>query len=128
MAVYRLATSFDQSTIPLSSHPTLLSSLILPLMHGKHARTASSSPHYERVIWIEKKTARGSRITGKVSNSPQTPRIRKQATPHSKKRRLEVSPVASIGSGAGVGHSLNPPMLIKLKPKPGKVSLTIPSD
>ena len=128
MAAYQSARSFDQSTILLPSHPTLLSSPILPLMRGKRARTASSSPHYERVIWMEKKTARGSRITGKVSNSPQTPRIRKRATPHSKKRRLEVSPVASLGSGAEVDHSLNPPMPIKLKPKPGKVSLTIPSD
>ena len=97
-------------------------------MLGKCARTASSSPHYERVIWIEKKTARGSKISGKVSNSPQTPRIRKRVTPHSKKRRLEASPVALIGSVAEVDHSLNPPMPIKLKPKPGKVSLTMVSD
>jgi len=115
----------------LISHRDLLISLfcytpynpvILPLMRGKRARTASSSPKYERVIWTEEKTARGSRIVSRISNSPRTPKIKKRATPHSKKRRFGVSPTLTIGSGTGDGP-LNPPLSVKFKPKTGKVCL-----
>ena len=40
-------------------------------MRGKRARTASSSPHYERVVWVERKTARGAKIM-LGSNDPNT--------------------------------------------------------
>ena len=96
-------------------------------MHGKRPRTASSSPHYERVIWVEKKTARGTKIKANVSNSPRTPKIRKWVT-HSKKRRMEVSSITPIGPGAEGDHPLPPPMPIKLKKKPGKVSFLILGD
>ena len=91
-------------------------------MRGKRARTASSSPKYERVIWTEEKTARGSRIMPKVSNSPRTPKIRKRATPQSKKRRLDVPPILPIGSGAA-DDLFDPPVPVEFKPKHGKVCL-----
>jgi hypothetical protein len=98
------------------------------MRHGKRARTASSSPRYERVIWVEKKTARGVKLTAKVSNSPQTPKIRKSAAPRSKRQRTGVPPITPLGSGAGVGHPLTPPLLIKLEKKPGKVSFLMLSN
>jgi hypothetical protein len=57
-------------------------------MPGKRTQTASSSPNYERVVWVEKKTARGAKITAKVANSPQTPKARKWEAPHYKKRHV----------------------------------------
>ena len=110
------------ANISRSAHSVtfLYTPLILPLMRGKRARTASSSPKYDRVIWTEEKTARGSRIVSRISNSPRTPKVRKRATPHSKKRRLGVSPTLSIGPSAGEGL-LDPPLSFKFKPKAGKV-------
>lgn len=60
-------------------------------MRGKRNRTTSTSPVYEHVVWLEKKTGRGSRIIGKVTASPQTPKIKKQQDPQSKRRRFEGS-------------------------------------
>jgi len=94
-------------------------------MRGKRACTASSSPQYQRVIWAEEKTARGRKIVPRISNSPLTPKIGKQATPHSKKRRLEASPVLPIGPSAGNDHPLNPLMPLKFKAKSGKVCFAI---
>lgn len=91
-------------------------------MPGKRTRTASSSPHYERVLWVEKKTARGTKITAKASDSPRTPKIKKQATPGSKKRRMELPLITPIGPSTEVNCPLTPPMPIKLKKKPGKVT------
>lgn len=99
-------------------------SLRLPLMRGKRARTASSSPQYERVIWIEKKTARGSRLTATTANSPKTPKLKKSATPHSKKRRLEPFSTATADLSSG-NYSPNPLTPIKLKKKSGQVSFTV---
>jgi hypothetical protein len=93
-------------------------------MRGKRARTASSSPPYDRVIWVEKKTARGLKIAAKVSESPQTPKKRKQLAFHSKKRRVEVSPISQPGFGAEISHIPDSPIPIKLKAKPGKVCFT----
>jgi hypothetical protein len=90
-------------------------------MRGKRARTASSSPRYERVIWAEENTARGSRVVSRISNSPRTPKFRKWATPHSKKRKLQISPILPIVSGAG-DDSSDLPVPINFKPKTGKVS------
>lgn len=70
---------------------------------------------------MERKTARGAKIAAKVSDSPQTPKIRKRTTPHSKKRRMEVPSIIPIGPSAEVGHPPTPPAQIKLKKKPGKV-------
>jgi hypothetical protein len=82
----------------------------------------SSSPQYERVIWTKEKTARGFKVVPRISNSPRTPKLRKWATPHSKKRRLEVSPVFSMGPSSG-NDLPDPPMPVKFKSKAGKVSL-----
>lgn len=106
--------SVDFSTPPLQ-HP-----LAQPLMRGKRAQTASSSPHYERVIWVEKKTARGPKITANISASPQTPKIRKQATPLNKIRRLEASPTTQSGTSGGMDYIPEPPT-IAFKKKGGKV-------
>jgi hypothetical protein len=89
-------------------------------MRGKRARTVSLSPQYTRVIWEEKKTARGSKITARVSNSPRTPKIRKLATPHSK-RRLEAFNITPASSSARDDHIPDPVIPIKLKAKSGKV-------
>ena len=105
-------------------HPALPPSSA-SIMHGKRARTVSTSPQYERVIWVEKKTARGSKISAKVSNSPRTPKIRKQGTPHSKRRKMLVSPISQTGSGIEICHTPNTPLPIKLKTKPGKVCSTL---
>jgi hypothetical protein len=94
-------------------------------MCGKCAYTVSTSPQYERVIWVEKKTARGSKISAKVSNSPQTPKIRKQGTPHSKRRKMLISPLSQPGSGIEICHTPNTPLPIKLKTKGRKVSSTL---
>lgn len=64
-------------------------------MRGKRNRTASTSPTYEHVVWLKKKTGRGSRVVGKVTASPQTPKTRKQQNPQSKRRRLEESPATT---------------------------------
>jgi len=64
-------------------------------MRGKRNRTTSSSPTFERVVWLEKKTGRGSRIVGKVASSPGTPKAKKPPHPQSKKRRLEGSPATT---------------------------------
>ena len=93
-------------------------------MRAKRARTASSSPQYERVIWVEKKTGRGSKIVAKVSESPQTPKIRKHLAPHSKKRRV-VSPISQPGFGAETSLIPDSPIPIELKTKSGKVCLTL---
>jgi hypothetical protein len=92
-------------------------------MRGKRARTVSSSPQYERVIWVEEKTARGSKITARVSGSPKTPKIRKLGTPHSKKRRMDFFLPAPDDPSTGDGHLPNTPIPMKLKTKSGKVSL-----
>jgi hypothetical protein len=89
-------------------------------MRGKCAWPASSSPQYERVIWVEKKTARGLKIAAKVSASPRTPKIRKQTTPLSKMRRLEASPISQTDPSEGIGCVPDPP-IIALKKKRGKV-------
>ena len=74
---------------------------------------------------MEEKTARGSKITARVSNSPRTPKFRQLATPYSKKRRIGTVPVAQIGSSVGDDHLPNSPVLINLKAKSGKVSFVI---
>jgi len=48
----------------------------------------SSSPTYDHVVWQEKKTGRGTKITGKVVASPHTPKARKLASPKSKRRKM----------------------------------------
>ena len=106
------------------SYP-LLPLIPASLMHGKRARTASSPPQYERVIWVEQKTARGSKITARVSNSPKTPKVRKLATPHSKKRRLEALNTTPVNSGAGDDNTPNPFIPMNLKAKSGKVCIVI---
>jgi len=58
-------------------------------MRGKRSRTTSSSPTYDRVVWQEKNTRRGAKITAKVAASPHTPKVRKLTTPRSKRRKLE---------------------------------------
>jgi hypothetical protein len=95
-------------------------------MRGKRARPASSSPQYERVIWVEQKTARGSKITAKVSGSPRTPKIRRQTTPLSKMRRLGASPITQVDSSEKIGYVLDSPV-IGLKKKTGKVCFTTPT-
>ena len=84
-------------------------------MRGKRAQTASSSPHYEKVIWVKKTTARGSKIAAKVSESPRTPKIRKQTTPLSKKRKMGYSPTPQIGFGVEVDCAPDAPMPAKFK-------------
>jgi len=58
-------------------------------MRGKRSRTTSSSPTYERVVWQEKKTGRGSKIAGRVVVSPGTPKAKKPLTPRSKRWRVK---------------------------------------
>jgi hypothetical protein len=58
-------------------------------MKGKRNRPASSSPTYERVVWQETKTGRGTKITGKVVAPTRTPKAKKLLTPRSKKRRFD---------------------------------------
>ena len=108
------------SLLLLYSHPP-----VLPLMRGKRAQIASSSPQYERVIWVEKKTARGSKITAEVSGSPRTPKFRKQTTPLSKKRRMEDSSVTPMGLGVELDQILDPIIPINFKMKRGKVCTVI---
>lgn len=88
------------------------------VMRRKRSRTASSSPQYGRVIWAEEKTARGSRIVGKVAHSPRTPRVKKWATP--KKRKLEVSPITLPELEAGYCSSPGPAIPIEFKKSSGK--------
>jgi len=94
-------------------------------MRGKQARTVSSPPQYERVIWVEEKTARGSKIIVKPSHSPRTPKVRKLASPYSKKRKFGAFPTSPTGSSTGGGHPSGLPVPIYLKTKPGKVSSTV---
>jgi hypothetical protein len=93
-------------------------------MRGKRARPASSSPQYERVLWVERKTARGTKITAKVSASPRTPRIRRPTTPLSKMRRLEASPVIQAGPSDEISH-VPDPTVIAFKKKTGKVCFVV---
>ena len=81
-------------------------------MRGKHTRTISSSPTLGRVVWQEKKTGRGSKITGKVVVSPRTPKTKKLSTPRSKRRRLEESTPAAKHPDVE-GPSLVDPIPIK---------------
>jgi hypothetical protein len=97
-------------------------------MPGKRTRTASSSPNYERVVWVEKKTARGAKITAKVANSPRTPKARKWAAPHYKKRHMEAPPITPASPSAGADHPSAPPLPITLKKKTGKVCSLILND
>ena len=115
-----IISQLDLSPDLFSRHPALPP--CTSIMRGKRARTVSTSPQYERVIWVEKKTARGSKISAKVSNSPRTPKIRKQGTPHSKRRKMLVSPLSQPGSGIKICHTPDTPLPIKLKTKHGKVS------
>jgi len=39
-------------------------------------------------VWQEKKTGRGTKITGRLVTSPLTPKVKKLSTPRSKRRRL----------------------------------------
>jgi hypothetical protein len=54
----------------LFSHHLALPPSCTSIMCGTRAHTVPTLPQYERVIWMEKKTARGSKISAKVSNSP----------------------------------------------------------
>ena len=74
---------------------------------------------------MERKTARGAKITVKVSNSPQTPKIRKWAAAHNKKRHMEAPPITPAGPSADIGHPPTPPVLIRLKKKSGKVNFPV---
>jgi len=89
-------------------------------MRGKHPQPASSSPQYERIIWVEKKTARGSKFTAKASDLPRTPKIKRQIAPLHKIRRVDGSPTTKIGPSVEVGHIPDPPSAA-FKKKPGKV-------
>lgn len=109
-----------QLFLPLTS--ALPSHLVI--MRGKRARTASSSPQYERVVWTEQKTSRGSRIVPKAQNSPKTPKFKKWVTP--KKRRLDVSPVASMDLDTGGDNNPGSLVPIQLKKRSGKVRPTTP--
>ena len=74
---------------------------------------------------MEKKTARGSKVTAKVLESPRTPKIRKRSAPLSKKRRVGDSPITQIGTSVEVDPIPDPPMPIEFKTKPGKVCFVI---
>ena len=74
---------------------------------------------------MEKKKARGLKLSARVLNSPKTPRVRKQTTPHSKRRKLEAPPTSPVDSNPGGGDPLNPPMLFNPKAKSKKVSVVI---
>ena len=71
---------------------------------------------------MEEKTARGTKLTARVSNSPKTPRFKKLATPRSKRQRFEVFPTTEIGTGTGEGYPPHPLVPIELEIKSGKVS------
>ena len=109
-----------------SYYLTILSDLLpaVLLMRGKRPRPASSSPQYERIIWVEKKTARGTKLTAKASGSPRTPKIKRQMAPLSKMRRVNVSPTIQMGPSVEVDHITDPPVTA-FKKKPGKVSIAI---
>ena len=77
--------------------------LTTPPMKGKRTRKASSSPTVERVVWQERKTGRGSKITGKVVASPWTPKAKKLSTPRSKRRKLEE--ISSTTKHSDIGGS-----------------------
>ena len=75
---------------------------------------------------MEKKTARGPKVTARISGSPRTPRVKKQTIPSSKIRRLELSPITQAGLSEGIGHTPAPPMAaIAFKKKTGKVLFVI---
>jgi hypothetical protein len=77
---------------------------------------------------VEKKTARGAKMAAKVSNSPQTPKIRKWAAPHYKKRRIEAPSIIPVSPSPGVDRPLTPPLPITLKKKTGKVYFPMPNN
>jgi hypothetical protein len=65
------------------------------------------------------------KLTGRISNSPKTPKFKKLATPHSKKRRLEALAVPLASSSPGDNQPPNPPAEFRFKTKSGKVSISV---
>ena len=117
---YRSSRSFIEATpIP----PPLC--FLLSLMPAKRPWTVSSLPTYDTVIWTEEETARGAKITAKVSNSPKTPRIKKRATPF-KKRRTNFLSLTPAGPSNAADDPPTPPMPIALKKPSKKVGTLIP--
>ena len=76
---------------------------------------------------MERKTARGAKITAKVSNSPKTPRIKKRATPLSR-RRTDFLSLTPAGPSTTVDDPPTPPMPITLKKNSKKVGTLIPNN
>jgi hypothetical protein len=92
-------------------------------MRGKRSRATSASPTYEHIVWEEKKTGRGTKITGKAIVPPHTPKAKKLPIPLSKRRKLQ-SPV--VGKGCSLEESLTgvdliPIQLPETKKRSGKV-------
>ena len=109
----------------LLSHTLFHYSFAPPPMRGKRARTVSSSPTYERVIWVERKTARGAKITAKVSNSPKTPRTKKWAAPLNR-RKTDFLSLTPAGPSTMTDNPPTPPAPIALKKQSKKVGSYIP--
>ena len=111
----------------LPSH-TLFHWSFTPLpMRGKRARTVSSSPTYERVIWVERKTARGAKITAKISNSPKTPRTKKWPTPLNR-RKTDFLSLTPAGPSTTADNPPTPPAPMTLKKHTKKVGSFIPDN